>query len=275
MDVLLLQSRSATAEFYPPVKPASATLSVYGPGGGTAIESPTVTVDTLARTVTVATSTDTFTAATGSAGTPTPGRQYWWTSVDTGAHKALVRLSQYATNVWKLEAPIAGSAVQVGDTLAGARLSATVADTSTANRGAFYQLVWTVTDAAGAVTIYQQTAHVVRTLFREAVTTDECARYIAQAYPNHAVGMTWGQFAELARRASERTWRRVRSGGRWMNLFGDSECFREAGLVALRMELAAHQILAKCSRIGLFRLTHSLPSLPRRRAAASTAARAA
>lgn len=242
MDVLLLEDRSAAVEFYPPVKPASATLSVYAPGGGTALESPAVTVDSLARTLTAVTSTDTFTAATGS-GTPVVGRQYWMTSVDTGAHRALVRLAQYASNVWKIEAPFPGSSVQVGDTLAGARLSATVTTTSTANRGSFYQLVWTVTDADSVVRIYQQTAHVVRTVYRDAVTTDECARYISRAHPNLAVGMTHGQFAELARLASERTWRRVRAGDRWMHLFGDSAAFASAGICALRIELAREQVI--------------------------------
>lgn len=243
MDILLLEDRSATAEFYPPVRPASATLDVYAPGGGTALESPTVTLDTTARTVTAVTSTDSFTAATGATGTPTVGRQYWLTSVDTGGHQALVRLSQYASNVWKLEAPFAGSAVQVGDTLSGARLTAPITTLTTANRGAFYQLVWTVTGADSSVSIYQQTAHVVRTLYQPAVTTDEAARYMARAYPNHASGMTHGQFAELARLASERVWRRVRSGDRWMHLFGDSSSFSAAGLIALRIELAHEQLM--------------------------------
>lgn len=242
MDVLLLQARSTAVEFFPPVRPASATLSVYAPGGGTALESPTVTVDALSRTVTAVTSTDSFTAATGS-GTPVVGRQYWWTSADSGAHSALVRLAQVAGNAWRLEAPVAGTAVQVGDTLTGARLTATVTTTSTANRGAFYQLVWTVTGADGVVTIYQQVAHVVRTLYRDAVTADEAAKFIAQAYPSHAVSMTWGQYAELARQASDHTWMRVRSGGRWMHLFGDSASFCRAGLVALEIELAKRQIL--------------------------------
>lgn len=241
MDVLLLEDRSAVVEFYPPIKPASATLSVYAPGGGTALESPAVTVDTLSRTVTVATSTETFTA-TGT-GTPVVGRQYWWTSVDTGAHKALVRVAQYASDVIRLDSPVAGSALQIGDTITGSRLSATVTTTSTANRGSFYQLVWTVTDAAGAVRIYQQTAHVVRTLYRDAVTVDECARYLARAYPSLAATYTHGQFLELARLASERVWKRVRSGDRWMHLFGDSASFAAAGIIALRIELAQEQLV--------------------------------
>lgn len=244
-DALLLLARDCSVEFCPTERAASATLVVRN-DSGTSKSAPTVTVDPLARTVTAVDATtpeQVFTAATGT-GTPVVGRPYWWVSSDSGAHEAQVTLAETATNVWKLAAPVPGSSkVQVGDLLKGARLSATVPSTALAAVGRFWSLEWTVTGADGVVRVYQQTAHVCRTLFRPAVTASEAAAYLAGAYPGHYVGKTWGYFDGLAARASARVWKRVRKDGRFLNLVGDSASFCDAGVVALRIELVKEQLV--------------------------------
>lgn len=244
MDALLLKDRSSAVEFYPPERPASATLVVRTDGGASK-EAPAVTVDPLARSVSAVDATSPeqiFTAASGS-GTPVVGRPYWWVSGDSGAHEAQVTLAELASNVWKLTAPVPGSSkVQVGDLLKGARLSAAVSSTSLTTVGRFWSLEWTVTGADGIVRIYQQTAHVCRTLFVPAMSAGDAAAFVAGAFPGHYVGRTWGYFSELARRASARVWKRVRKDGRFVELVGDSRAFVDAGVVALRLELAKEQL---------------------------------
>lgn len=245
MDALLLKDRSSAVEFYPPERPASATL-VVRTDGGTSKEAPTVTVDSLSRTVTAVDATtpeQVFTAGSGS-GTPVVGRPYWWVSADSGAHEALVTLAELASNVWKLAAPVPGSSkAQVGDLLKGARLSATVSSSSLSAVGRFWSLEWTVTGADGVVRVYQQTAHVCRTLLVPAMSAGDAAAFVAAAFPGHYTGRTWGYFAELARRASARVWKRVRKDGRFVELVGDSRAFVDAGVIALRLELAKEQLV--------------------------------
>lgn len=245
MDALLLKDRSTVVEFHPPERPASATL-VVRTDSGTSKEAPTVTVDPLARTVTAVDATtpeQVFTAASGT-GTPIVGRPYWWVSSDSGAHEALVTLAELASNVWKLSAPVPGSTkVQVNDLLKGSRIYATVAAASVTEAARFWSLEWTVTGADGVGRVYQQTAHVCRTLFRPAVLASDAAAYLAGAFPGHYVGRTWGYFAGLAQRASWRVWKRVRKDGRFVNLTGDSAAFVDAGVIALRIELAKELIV--------------------------------
>ena len=129
MDVLLLEDRSTVVEFYSPKRPSSATCRFLSPAGS-ALLTPAVTVDSLSRTVT-AVSSDLevqFTASTGS-GSPVAGRRYWWRTIDDGAQEALVMLSEYDANIWTLESGVPSDTARVGDTLYGARLTATITST--------------------------------------------------------------------------------------------------------------------------------------------------
>lgn len=244
-DVLLLKDRAGSVEFYPPARPASATLVFRSPSG-TSLATPTVSVDALSRTVSAAdtsTPSQRFTAATGT-GTPVLGRGYWWTSVDSGGHSALVRLAELASSVWTLEAPVPGAtAVQVGDTLTGARLTASVPSSATDELGQHYSLEWTVTGADGAVSVYQQTAHVCRTLYLPAMDPARAAAFAAEAYPSHYLTRPWGYWRRVAERAAERVWKEVAKNGRFPHLIGNSDAFAAAGEVALEIELAAQSIV--------------------------------
>lgn len=247
-DTLLLVDRATVVEFYPPSRPASATLTFRSPGGSTLAE-PSVTVDALSRTVSAAHATlpaSKCTAATGT-GTPVVGRSYWWTSSDDGAHEALVTLSEIDANVWTLEAPVPGStAIQANDLLRGARLTATIPSSATGSRAENCLLEWTVTGADGVVSAYQDVAHVCRTLYRVAVDAAQSRAFVTDAYPAHASGRSFGYFRRIAARASERVWKALRSGGHLQHLINSSgsfTIFEAAGEVALRRELLREHIV--------------------------------
>lgn len=234
MAVYILEDRSTAIEFVPPEPPTSATLSIKTPSG-TALEAPTVTVDSTSTTIgaTVTTSTQFQVGAA-----LTPGRQYWWTSVDSTSVRGLVRCAEYDSPIARLESPPPGSTVQQGDTITGARLTATVTSTGSATRDLNHQAVWTVTGTDGIVRIYQQALHVVRCLFRQAVLPADATRYLAGAFPHQNYDRPFGYFSELARRASRRVERKLLAGGRFQHLVGDHDIFADAGIVALRIELA-------------------------------------
>lgn len=232
MAVYILENRSTAIEFVPPEAPDSATLS-FKDSGGAELSAPAVTVDPTDTTVgaTVTTSTEFQVGAALVA-----RRQYWWGSSDGAA--SLVRCASYAGGVAVLEAAPPGNTVVTGDTITGARLTATIPDTVVATRGLNYRAEWTVTGVDGVVRVYQQAIHVVRCLFRDALTADEAARYLAGAFPSAMVDRSFGYFSELARRASHRVERKLLAGQRYQHLVGDFAAFSDAGLVALRIELA-------------------------------------
>lgn len=245
-DVLLVQDAATVVEFTPAVRPVSATLIFRSPGGASLL-TPSVTVDPLSRTVTAVDATtpeQKFTAATGS-GTPVVGRRYFWASSDDGAHEAMVRLAELDANVWTTEAPVPGATkVQINDLLRGARLTATITSAVADELAENYALEWTVTDAAGTVhPPVRQMAHVVRTGYLPPASASSAADFCASAYPNHYVGKTYGFWLDLAERASDRVWRRVRRGGRFIHLVGSSDAFEPAGRLALQIELAHVGIL--------------------------------
>lgn len=239
MAAYILENRSTLIEFVPPEAPASATCSFKDPGGA---EKATLSVTVDATNTTVgATVTSSTVFQVGAA--LTPGRQYWWRSVDAGAHRALIRCAEYASGVAQLEAPPPGSSVQTGDTITGARLTTTIPDTAVTERGLNHRVEWTVTGVDGIVRTYIQAIHVVRSLFRPACLADEASRYLAGAFPHMQVDRPYGYFAELARRASSRVERKLIAGQRFQHLVGDHGAFVDAGIVALRIELALEGLM--------------------------------
>lgn len=257
-DTLLLVDAARVVEFVPPVRPASATLVFRSPSGSS-LATPSVTVDSLSRTVSAAHATlpaSKCTAASGT-GTPVVGRSYWWTSSDDGAHEALVTLSEIDANVWTLDAPVPGStSIQVGDLLRGARLTATIPSTATATKATDYVLEWSVTGADSIVYVYQETAHVCRTLYRVAVDVAQARAYVTDAFPAHATGRSHGYFRRLAERASERVWKRLKRGGHLAQLIrssGSFSIFEAAGEVALRRELLREHIVPPDASLATYR----------------------
>lgn len=234
MAVYILEDRSTVIEFVPPQRPASATCSFKDPSG-VELAAPTATPDATDTTV-GATVTSSTQFQVGAA--VVPGRSYWLVSSESGAHESLVRCARYAASTAHLEAPPPGNSVLTGDAIKGARITATIPSTATGERGLNYRAEWTVAGADGVVRVYQQAIHIVRCLFDPAVSADAASRYLSGAFPSMHVDRPWGYFVELARRASARVERKILAGHRYQHLVGDSAVFGDAGIVALRIELA-------------------------------------
>jgi hypothetical protein len=243
VDVLLLEDRSTEVEFYPPERPASATCVFRSPSG-TSLSTPSVTVDTLSRTVSSVNADDPgLVTVTGATGSLVESRYYWHVPATTGAAEDLVRLSELvASNTAAVDDPPPGGFV-VGDGLRGARLTATIPLAATATRDVNYRIEWTVTGADGKVRKYTQLAHVVATLYSAAVTPALARQHLSDAWPGQVDRYRRGFFVTLADRAWARVWRRIRAAGRYQHLLGDPNDFTAAGRIALDIELMTYQLI--------------------------------
>lgn len=243
MDVLLLEDRSTVVEFYPPERPASATLAFLSPAGASLL-TPTVSLDTATRTISAVDDDDpSLITVSGATGSFVEGRRYWHRPATTGAGEDLVRLSELVdATTFAFEDPPPGGFAAT-DTISGARLTATITSAVTGTRDVNFRLVWTVTGADGVVRVYQQLAHVVATQYRSAVSASLARSYVADMWPDQAVPKRRGFFVSLAERASDRVWRRIRASGRFQHLLGDPNDFESAGRIALDIELLAHNLV--------------------------------
>lgn len=235
MDVLLPEDRTRVVEYYSPKRPASATYRFLSSSGAEIISSTAATVDTFAATIATVTDAETIEIESVT-GTAYAGRKYWWVSAD--GQESMFLLGQKDSTSLMLEWPVARATPEVGDTLDGARITATLSTTATANRGENYLIEWTTTNADSTVTVERQVAHVVRAEGRPAVDAGFAKACVSVWWPDLVRSRGFGFFAELAERASERVWRRLRRTGRFLHLLWDASDFDAAGRVALQLELA-------------------------------------
>lgn len=223
--------------FAPPLRPASATLAVYSPTG-TLLSSPAVVLDTAAGTI--ASVGDFSAVVTVTAGTFAAGRDYWLTSATAGAATILLDSVTNDAGEWTVtyeDMPAITPAV--GQTLAGARLTATIPAAALGTLGTYYQLRWTVTGTDGAIQTYQESASVCRTVFLPPMTPALAARHAGYVFPNIANQRGTAYWADVADRASRRVEQRMMASGRMPHLVGDQTMLQDAGMVALRLELAS------------------------------------
>lgn len=237
MAVYVKEGRATEVEFYPPERGASATVRVVDPSG-VELSTPTPTLDDFGVNIASVASTTEFGIPSGA--WPIPGRSYWMVRDD--GPESFVRVAEVddlgePTIAVVLEGPAALSGLFVGQYICGARFTVTVPAITT--RGLFHRIEWTVTGADGVVRgPYVQTLHVCKSMFRTPVLADEVARYIALTFPDVGVGRPFGYFAERARRASLRVERELLKRERFQDRIGDFDIFVEAGVVAIKLELA-------------------------------------
>ncbi len=231
----LLESADVTVDLVPDVLPASATLSVYTPSGSV-VETPTVTVDDLSASVVTVSAQDEL--VLDDASSVIPGRSYWWAGA--GGLGGVVVVGEVIDDTIILTGPVPGTA-RAGDTISGVLCTADLTGSLLTPRGLRWQLRWRVTDADGATHDYGETTHVVRQRFAPPVSPAEAARYVQTLYPGtDDRSVMAARWHELARAASDRV-RRVASAAKWyVHLVGDHRLWSDAGLCALRIELA-HQ----------------------------------
>lgn len=235
MDALLAEDRAATVEYYSPRRPTSATYRFLDSVGTVIVTSTAATVDSFAATIATVTDSETITVSSVT-GTAVAGRRYWWVSAD--GQESMFLLGQKDSTTYKLEWPVTRSLPEVNDTLAGARITATLSTTATANRGENFVIEWTTTHADSTVHVERQIAHVVRAQARPAVDAGFAKACLSTWWPDLVRKRGHGYFLDLAERASDRVWRRLRRTGRYLHLLWDGSDFDAAGRVALQIELA-------------------------------------
>lgn len=222
-------------------RPSSATLSFKTPGG-TELSTPSVTVDSIGSggTATVDTVTSQTEIDVDDATGIQAGHAYWLSAQDGWG--AQVRVGEIDGTTLYLESPPPGT-VEANDTLHGFELRATISSGDVATRDLFYRLDWTITDTDGTDHYEREMAHVVAMRFASPVTPAEAMRYMSQAHPGEADSWIWGQFRELAERASERVRQRLVQAGNRPHRMGDQSALKPAGIVAFRIELAERSVV--------------------------------
>lgn len=228
----LQQGQNAAVEFAPPQRPASAALAFVSPAG-VSLSSPAVTLDPASRTI-ASVGDFSFTVAAG-AGSIVAGRPYWLVNPTEGA--ALFRPSFVVGNVVSYQDALAVT-VTTSCLLYGATLSATIPSTALTTLGQWYQLRWAVTTAAGPVVSYLESACVCRTVFLPPMSADIAARHAGYAFPGVAVNKRAEYWAGVADRSSRRVMQRILASGRMPYLVGDQILLQDAGMAAMRIELA-------------------------------------
>jgi len=228
------QGQASTVRWVPPTRATSATATFSSPSGsGLGALLPVLEAVTLP----VATAATGFSGTTGSGtGTLVAGREYWLSNPKQG--EALVRVASVdGANFVLADTPAVR--LEAGSTLRGAAFSVTLTPEMTAQRGVFYRVDWSATDAASAeVRSYRQIVHICRQVFAPAMSPQRAAQYVGSAFPHAAKGRSAAWFADVAERASAVVERRLLSSGRLPQLVGDHELLADAGVIALRLQLA-------------------------------------
>ena len=230
------KDQDALAVFVPPKRAASATLAVYSPQG-VLLSSPAVTLDPAAGTI--ASVGDFSFVVSVSAGSLAPGRRYWLTSTVAGSALVEADTTTNAAGEWTVtyeDMPTIAPAV--AQTLSGARLTATILAASLATLGTYYQLRWTVTLTTGEVVTYTESSSVCRTVFLPPMTPAIAARHAGYVFPHIANQRGAAYWQDVSDRANRRVEQRMMASGRMPQLVGDPTMLQDAGMVALRLELA-------------------------------------
>lgn len=227
----LQKDQSASVEFVPPVRASSATLAFVSPKGVT-LSSPSVTLDPASRTI-ASVGDFSFTVAPGT-GAVVAGRAYWLINPEEGA--ALVVPSSVSGSTVSYEDALAVT-VTTSCSLVGAVLSATIPASALSQLGQYYTLKFTVTES-GVITSYSLAACVCRTVFLPPMTPEVAARHAGYAFPAIAAGKRAEYWRGIADRASRRVEQRILGTGRFPYLVGDQTLLQDAGMAALRIELA-------------------------------------
>ena len=228
----LQQGQNASVSLVPPKRPVSATLAFVSPSGVT-LSSPAVTLDSASRTI-ASVGDFSLTVAAGP-GSIVAGGTYWMVNPAEGA--SLLRPSSVVGNVVGYSDALA-VAVTTSSTLQPARLTATIPASALTLLGQWFQLRWLVTMHDGSVVSYLEPASVCRTIFTVPMTPDVAARHAGYAFPGVAAAKRAEYWEGVADRASRRVIQRILASGRMPYLVGDQSLLADAGMAALRIELA-------------------------------------
>ena len=236
MAIELLEDTAVTLKYLPPKRVTSATMQFYKPSDGSN------TVATGAATVAGwSTTIQSVQSQTGfhvnSATNLNPGDVVWLESADSAGSP--ITISEVNGTTITLVEPPPGT-LETEDVIHPLEITYALTAANTADRGRNYSALWTLEFADGSTTEkFRQCCHVVRCMFRDAMSAADAKRYITANFPSWSVGRDAGYFEQIATRASNKVKLMIQNTGEYPSLMGDPDAFTiSAGLYALRLELA-------------------------------------
>jgi len=234
----ILEDVGGTLEFTAPaisLGSASVSCAIFKPTSSESYATGTATqVDTSSHLVTVVAGRDTITVLSDSG--MGVGQSYLWADSD-GWVQAIKIANLPGSNVVELESPLIADG-SGGATLKGLDFEFAVSAANAADRAMNYRCEWTADPATGDSVKHQTLFHVVRTQFEDAVTPSEAYRYAESNMAGAVLSWDPGRSVELATRASDKVRREIQAAGAYPHLIGESSAFKNAGLYALKLELA-------------------------------------
>ena len=249
-----IQDQAGTLEVYPSGRAASATVTVYKPGGGELIASSSATVDSTSTTIS-GTPTSNQVFAVASASGLSVGISYALESATEGS--SVVEIAEISGTTITLAQP-ASFDLASGDALRGLRLTKALTSANTADRALHYRADWIVTPADGGdVQSFRTMFSIARMQFLPPCTRDTVLRYLSFQFPSAIARYNGEEMANLAARASARVTRLVESTGRAPELVGRADLFADAGLLALKLVLADDGLVPQAGTIDLLEFTDS------------------
>lgn len=211
--------------------PTSASLTLRSPSGAS-IQTPAVTLPTLSTTVTAATTLALTLASV--------------TGITQGSHLAVVSDGvTYVVEVARIDGSVVHLthglpvSVDVGATAKHLDMLATVTAPGAAQLGDGLRLEWTYSD--GTTTERQgYAAAVVRWPWQPIITAQDVRAHMAEVYADGKRSESWCD--TMARRANDAILTVIAGTQRRPYLYLSAASFREAGLAAMRYELALSNI---------------------------------
>ena len=238
----VLQNQSASFDVVASSSTSSATVTFFKPDGSELVASASATLDSTSATINAQLSSSPESVTVSSVVDFVAGRPYLIESV--GGQKSVLFLSSVDTANSRLifdQAP--PFTITNGDTVSGARISATLASSATSKRDLYYRADFTITPSSGDVYTRQVMFHICRTQFEDPVTADEVKRVLSFQFPSAADYYQPGQLVEIAQRASNMVIRQIEASGRMPHLLSTPDAFKDAGLLALRLCLADDNLI--------------------------------
>ncbi len=223
MAIDVLKDQAATVTFTPATRWASASAEILDPAGKS-LATPTATLDTVDTTVGVVTDRTTF--ALASVADVVVGGSY---EVSHEGWKAIVSVANIDSLVVTLatglpEAPVAT------DTFKGVSFTVPITSAETGTVAVNYRaLIKSGNDEL------VQLFHVVRHKFADPMTVQRLRRLVTYKWPSARFEETI--LAEIVSDVNDELRRRLMATGRYPQLFGDSDAFRNVGLLQAKVEL--------------------------------------
>lgn len=144
--------------------------------------------------------------------------------------------SNQSTNVLVMESPPA-TPFAVGDVIDSLNARVTIPASATTVLGTDYRIRWSITHDDSTKAVFDQPVYVCKTIFSDAPTLQDAARYISVKYPSASTTFKGERLRYVVGRAQQMVRNALLETGKYAHLAGNSGTFYEAGLIALKIAL--------------------------------------